>query len=144
MYVDVYLCYNICMMNARIKTPISTYPYVIPRMQCTGDIGSTPTLIFGSPYTCFLDGLIFSNLMNNDILLSAYVIRTDELPYRFMINKPFAANESMDWLYNKHLTLESGDTIWANSDYADNLFCTMISYRELTETARTSTGETIK
>ena len=118
----------------------SASPFVNFKLQVTKNIGSTPTLIFGSQFGCMIDGMIFANQVDTQILFSFYLLReegtptpTEAVEYPFVLNKPLAAKDSIDWLESKSLFLQPGDTIFAYSDYNDNLFNTFVSYRELTE-----------
>ena len=115
-------------------------PFVNFRMKPTKEIGSTPTLIFGSQFGCMIDGLIVANQVDTQILFSLYLLReegtptpTEAVEYPFVLNKPLTAKESIDWLEAKALFLQPGDTLYAYSDYNENLFNTFVSYRELTE-----------
>lgn len=127
------------------KQPLKggAYPFVHFKMQPTNLIGSTSTLIYGSQTTCLLDGLTLANQTSNTILVSCYLLREivgdtpDPVTEDFYLfkNMPILALQSMDWMQGKSMTLEAEDTLFAYSDYNDNLFNTFVSYRELTELA---------
>lgn len=127
-------------MEKNTSTSI-TYPFVNFLMKPTREIGSTPTLIFGNDqYTCIIEGLIVANQVNNQILFSLYLLREDDtvsppvaVEYMLTTNQPLEANQSMDWMQGKTFILQPGDTLFAYSDYSDNLFNTFVSYREFIE-----------
>ena len=115
-------------------------PFVNFRMKPTKNIGSTPTLIFGSSYACVIAGIIIANQTQNALLFSLYLLREEGTPtpseaveYPFNINMNLESQKSVDWLEGKDLILEAGDTLYAYSYYDGNLFNTFVSYRELTE-----------
>ncbi len=117
-----------------------TPPFVNFRMKPTKNIGSTPTLIFGSSYACVIAGIIIANQTENALLFSLYLLREEGTPtpseaveYPFSLDRHLEAQASLDWLEGKDLILEAGDTLYAYSDYNENLFNTFVSYRELTE-----------
>lgn len=115
-------------------------PWVIPKQHPTKNISSTPTLIFEAQVTCYIDGLIVANQVDNDILFSLYLLReegeptpTEAVEYPLILNKTLSAKESIDWFRDMAFVAEAGDLIFAYSDYTDNLFNTFVSYRKLTE-----------
>lgn len=108
------------------------------KMSPTANINSTPTLVFGNDqHTCIVDGIILSNLTDAIILVSLSVAREIEIGVEttFVLAQqlPLQPFERIDALLNMTLTLEPGDLLYANSDYAGNSFNIFVNYRELTE-----------
>lgn len=127
-------------LEKHTPTPI-TYPFVNFLMKPTKEIGLTPTLIFGNnQYTCIIEGMIVANQVNNQLFFSLSLLREEGMPtpteaveYMLTTHQSLEANESIDWMHKKTLILRPGDTLYAYSDYDDNLFNTFVSYQELTE-----------
>lgn len=108
------------------------------KMAPMANINSTPTLIFGNDqHTCIVDGIILANLVDNVILVSLSVTREVEIGVEttFVLAQqlPLQPYEKIDALLNMTLTLEPGDLLYTNSDYASNSFNAFVNYRELTE-----------
>ena len=108
------------------------------KMTPTRHVGSTPTLIFGNDvYTCLIDEIILANVTDGTILVTLSIARevtigteTDFIFRKQVIIQP---NDSFSFPFNRGLTLEAGDLLYAFSDYSSNLFNTFVSYHELTE-----------
>ena len=118
------------------------YPFQSFELKATKDIGSTPVLVFGSINACIVEGIVIANQVANSILYSFYLLREEGEPtpqpleYPFVSNVLLGSNESVDWLSGKNpIFLRANDTIWAYSDYYNNLFNVFVSYRELKETS---------
>ena len=113
-------------------------PFVNFRMTPTQTISSTPTLIFGNDqHTCLIDGIVLSNLTDKVILVTLTVAREIEVGEETLFvladEIPIQSSDRIDALLNMALTLESGDLLYAQSDYSENIFNAFVSYRELTE-----------
>ena len=108
------------------------------KMQPIGPINSTKTLVFGNDlYTCILDGLLLSNLTNNSIRITLWLSRETDIgvdtEFILMNQVTLPENGQVDVLENISLTLESGDLLYAASDFSSNSFNVFISYRALEE-----------
>lgn len=108
------------------------------KMQPTGPINSTKTLVFGNDlYTCILDGLLLSNLTNNSIQITLWLSRETDIGVEtelILMNQVLIPeNGKIDVLEGLSLTLEVGDLLYAASDFSSNIFNIFISYRELQE-----------
>jgi len=118
---------------------MTAYPFVNFKQHPTKEISSTPSLIFGSQFGCIIDGLIISNQTDSTILFSLYLLREEGEPtpvpveYPVVSNRTLAAKDSIDIFKECSFTMEPEDTLYAYSDYVDNLFNTFVSYRELNE-----------
>ena len=115
-------------------------PFVNFKMKPTGNIGSTPVIIFGNDvHTCLIDGIVLANLNDNPIMVTLAVAREEmssaEIYYTYSNNIPIQAYGRVDVLLNAALTLEPGDLLYASSDYSSNLFNSFVSYRELIESS---------
>lgn len=118
---------------------MASYPFQKLDLYLTNGISSEHVLIFGKQNTCILDSIIFSNNLDIPILFSFYLLRDEGDPpatkrYAFANNVSLDNKTSLDWLNDKKsIYLRAGDTLWAYSDYYNNIFSVFISYRELTE-----------
>lgn len=117
-----------------IKYPIQKFDLI-----AVNNVNSEPKLIFGSQNTCIIESMVFSNNLSTPVFFSFYLLREEGTPpvvstYTCASSVSLDNNQSIDWLYNKNsLFLRAEDTLWAYSDYYDNVFNVFISYRELTE-----------
>jgi hypothetical protein len=113
-------------------------------MKPTLNIASTPTLIFGSEHTCILDGLVLANQTDSTIIVSLYILRevvqNNATEFSLANKIILQPNERTDILDAATLTLESGDLLYAYSDFSGNTFNSFVSYRELTELGGTPHG----
>lgn len=120
---------------------MATFPFVNFKMLPTANINSTPTIIFGNDqYTCVLDGIILASVTNNVILVTLYVARevTIGTETDFILANQISLNPSERInVLSDSFTLESGDLLYAYSDFSGNIFNSFISYRELTELTST-------
>jgi hypothetical protein len=119
---------------------MSTYPFQNIDLEPTNDVSSEPVLIFGKQNTSIIESMIFANNLDAPVLFSFYLLRENQdqttTKYIFANNVTLDNKQSIDWLYNKKSIFVRGeDTLWAYSDYSNNLFSVFISYRELTEAA---------
>lgn len=117
---------------------MSTYPFQKIDLYPTKDISSEPVLIFGKQNTCILDSMIFVNNLDIPVLFSFYLLREDVsqaiTKYIIADNVTLDNKQSIDWMSEKKpIYLRAEDTLWAYSDYYNNIFSVFISYRELTE-----------
>jgi len=120
---------------------------VNPLLASTAKISSTPTLVFGALHTCEIDSIILVNRTKNPLSVDITILREiDSVPITFYIaNKvpmvAFGKQEILNLCINSQgneytetiLYVQNGDTIFASSDFVNNLFDCLISYREFTE-----------
>jgi len=115
----------------------------------TNDIGSTPTLIFGSEKSCSIESIWIVNTTQNSLFVditilreidnepkSTYIIR--KLPItaygkQEIINANIQNNVGISSTPQAYYTLP-GDTMFANSDFIQNRFECHVNYREFVET----------
>ena len=116
-------------------------------MTSTANVASTPTLVFGSNNTCEIVSIIIVNRTSNPLLVDLTILREiEETPITFYLaNKiPIAAlgkQEILNLCVNSQgltytetiLYLQNGDTMHANSNFINNKFDCLISYREFSE-----------
>lgn len=115
-----------------------TQPFVNFKMEPTGEISSTETLIFGNDqHTCLVEGVVLSNLTEQVILVTLSLAREEvvgeEALFVLASEIPIEASSYINVLSDMTLILEPGDLLYAHSDYSDNLFNAFVNYRELTE-----------
>lgn len=117
-----------------------TPPFVLPQNQKTPNVGSTPTLIFGSEQTCFIDNISFCNTCGTDLYFWIYVldeILVDDVPTPRQTFRKFhqllKADETLDMVFQTIDIPASGDLYYAYSDFSGNFFDSIVYYRALTE-----------
>ena len=114
-------------------------PFVNFKMTPTLNVGSTPAIIFGTDrHTCLIDGIVISNTTNDVLVVNLSIGREVTTPggqtkFTFCSYLNIQPYDRVDVLLNATLTLETGDLLYAASNYSSNLFDTFVSYRELTE-----------
>jgi len=117
----------------------------------TSAINSTPILIYGAPVTSIVDSIIACNTCDQDIFVDVTLLTAgrDEvtntyIQKRFLIPQNSSAdlaaflmnsNASNPTSANSTLILQNGDILYANSDLSGNTFDTLLSGRQLLETA---------
>lgn len=127
-------------MNVWKQTLSSPYqwPWVNFNLAPTADIDSTNTLIFGSQSNCIVDSIFVCNTSPQDIYIDITILaeRVIDDPTTTYIVKKYLLkkSEGVELIKESVINLQSGDTMYAKSDFADNTFDCMISYRELLET----------
>ena len=102
----------------------------------TKNIGSTPTLIFGAVHDCILGSVLVSNQVKNTVLFSCYLLREEGTPtpseaveYPIILNRPL--EETIILKEFQEMILNAGDTLYAYTDYSENLVNTFVSYEGL-------------
>lgn len=111
------------------------YPWVRFLLTPTKSIDSTPLQIFSSPQHCIVDGIFVSNTSGRDIYVDVNVKATregQEDSYA-LIKRQKVPKSGRAQLIPSVLHLQSGDKIYASSDFSGNTFDCEVSYRELTE-----------
>jgi len=97
--------------------------------------------------TCEIDSIIVVNRTANPLLLDISILREiDTVPTTFYFARQIALSaygkqELINLIINNQgynytdtlLYLENGDTMFANSDFVNNIFDCLISYRGFTE-----------
>ena len=119
-----------------------TPPFVVPRLEITANIGSTPEKIFGSQYSCIIDSISLCNTSESDLFFDLYILgeRMEEdtpvLKQAFHSRQRLLkANETLELELGSLKTPESGDLLYASSDFSGNRFDMLVSYREYRELA---------
>lgn len=117
-----------------------TPPFVIPKLEITANVGSTPEKIFGSQYTCIIDSISLCNTSQGDLFFDIYILgeRMDgDTPIVrqafYSKQRLLKANETLELELGSLKTPESGDLLYANSDFSGNSFDVLVSYREYRE-----------
>ena len=104
-------------------------------------------MVFGSNNTCEIVSIILVNRTSNSLLADITILREiEEVPFTFYLaNKipiaPFGKQEILNLCINSQgigytdtiLYMQPGDTMFANSNFINNTFDCLISYREFTE-----------
>lgn len=119
--------------------PVSQ-PFVLPKLEITPNVGSTPTKIFGSQHACFIDSVSLCNTTDGDIFFDIKIIGEREENNILVLKEAFhsrkrllKANETIELELGSIKSPESGDLLFANSDFSGNNFDVLVSYRELNE-----------
>ena len=105
-------------------------------------IDSTPQIIVGSERNiCLVDNIILTNLMDNTIQVSVYVLYEEKglrSPMQHILYKNIdvPAHVPFDLLSYEGLVLKAGDILIASSTHQLSLFNSYVSYRELTQVRR--------
>lgn len=113
------------------------YPWVNFDLEPTANIGSTPELIFGKTHTSILDSIVLCNNTDQDIFVDIQLLcERNEIAipvnrYRNVLITKFGTVQ----LLEESMIMRAGDLMYANSDFQDHRFDSMISFRELLETA---------
>jgi hypothetical protein len=116
------------------------WPWVDPISVLTVGVDSTPAIIYGQQITSFIDSVHLCNTTDQDIYVdikilgereedNVFVTKESYLARRLFIPK-FGSIEVM----GKPKTMQSGDLMYANSDFSGNFFDSHISARVLLET----------
>lgn len=107
----------------------------------TPNIDSTPTIIFGKQATCIIDRVLLCNKTDQDIYVDIWV-KTERLiddnfveQDTFTRKKLFITKFGSVQALEESEVMESGDLMYANSDFSGNFFDCTISARLLLETA---------
>ncbi len=116
-------------------------------MVSTAKISSTPTLVFGATNTCEIDSIIIVNRTKNPLLVDITILREiNDVPITFYLANQvplvaYGKQEIVNLCINSQginytdtiLYMQNGDTMFASSDFVNNLFDCLISYREFSE-----------
>ncbi|MGN6560759.1 MAG: hypothetical protein ACTHJ2_09570 [Candidatus Nitrosocosmicus sp.] len=111
------------------------YPWVKFGSVMTAGIDSSETLLYTAPAATIIDSIIATNTTDQDIFIDLRTLRVDgdepHVAYRRLVEK----NNSIELLPSTQsiLTLEPGDFVYAKSDFSNNLFDCIMSYRQLLE-----------
>lgn len=113
------------------------YPWVNFNLAPTSTIDSTPSLVFGSDNNCIIDSIFVCNTTEQEIfiditILSERIIDQPVTTY-FVKNYLVPKSGSAELIKESVLNLQAGDLMYAKSDFANNTFDCMISYRQLLE-----------
>lgn len=108
-------------------------PWVNFKLYTTAQVGSTPTLVFGSQQACIIDEVQITNTIQEKILVDITILREDGINYFFLKQQPINVYGIVNVLKGSVLYLEPGDLLYANSDFSGNLFDCLVSYRQLNE-----------
>lgn len=115
-------------------------PFVLPKLEITPDIGSSATKIFGSQQSCYIDSISLCNTSDSDLFFDIKIIAErieDDVPVvkeaYHSRKRLLKSNETLELELGSLKSPESGDLIYANSDFSGNMFDALVSYRELTE-----------
>lgn len=120
------------------------YPWVNFFSTPTASIDSTSTLIGGAISTSIIDSIYVCNTSDQDIFIDITILAERNLTpiTTYRIKKFFLPkNESAELISPTHnqvnsvLILETGDTLFGNSDFSGNTFDCVVSGRQLLETA---------
>ena len=113
------------------------YPWVGFQLEINSAIDSTEQIIFGKETASIVDTILVCNTTNQEIFVNMWILaERNSLPVTgYLCTKtPIAANQSLEILH-KPKNFQSGDILYAQSDYTGNTFDCFISYRQLLETA---------
>jgi hypothetical protein len=116
-------------------TPTS-YPWVNFKLYPTSAVDSSPVLVFGTEQSVMIDSMRLTNTSANPLLADVFILREiSSTGQIFYIARQFslAAASALELLDSSVLYLESGDTLWGNSDFSGNTYDCLISYRQLLE-----------
>ncbi len=114
----------------------SSYPWVNFKLYPTSSVDSSPVLVFGTENAVMIDSLRLTNTSANPLLADVFILReVGSTGQNFYIAKQFSlpAASALELLDGSVLYLESGDTLWGNSDFSGNTYDCLISYRQLLE-----------
>lgn len=117
------------------------WPWVEPISVSTVGIDSTPLIVFGEQVTCFIDSVHLCNTTDQDIYVDIYLLTEREVDDEFIVKSPFLKrklfipNFGSVGIFDLPPTMQSGDLMYANSDFSGNRFDCVISARKLLETA---------
>lgn len=111
------------------------YPWVNFLLTPTKAVGSTPLLVFGSQQHCIVDSIFACNTTNQDIFVDVKVLAERDLVAKeyCLYKKLFIPKLDKRQLITKDLYLQTGDLLYASSDFSGSLFDVEVSGRELTE-----------
>lgn len=110
--------------------------FVFSKLKIASQIGSTPTLIFGSDHGCAILSILLCNTTAEEALVTLYILREEEtipVSAELYMNVKIAAFETVELIKETDLRTEAGDTIHASSAFSGSLFNSFVSYREFTE-----------
>lgn len=113
------------------------YPWVNFNLAPTSAIDSTPALVFGSDNNCIIDSIFVCNTTEQEIfiditILSERIIDEPVTTY-FVKNYLLQKSASAELVKESVINLQAGDLMYAKSDFSNNTFDCMISYRQLLE-----------
>jgi hypothetical protein len=111
------------------------YPWVNFGLEMTPNIDSTPTLVFGKPNNSIVDTIVLCNTTEQDIFIDIKILgERDDVPITvYRVNNYLIPKLGSAQILGESMILQAGDLLYANSDFADNTFDCMISYRQLLE-----------
>lgn len=117
-----------------------TPPFVIPLFNIIPNIESTPTLIFGSQQSCYIDSISFCNTTDNDLFFDLFIAGERTINNVLVAVQAYhskkrllKANQTLELELGALKSPQSGDLFYANSDFSGSTFDVLVSYRELTE-----------
>lgn len=111
------------------------YPWVKFMLSPTKSIDSTPLPVFISPQHCIIDSIFVCNTTDQDIYIDIDVEASRGLEtgtYAFK-RREFIPKLGKAQFVPSVLHMQTGDVLYANSDFSGNTFDIEVSYRELTE-----------
>ena len=111
------------------------YPWVRFLLEPTSSIDSTVLQVFSSPQHCIVDSIFLCNTSGQEIFVDISIKATRENVEKtcFVSKRIFLPINGEVQVIDTTLYLQSGDIIFANSDFSENTFDCEVSYRELTE-----------
>lgn len=117
------------------------WPWVDPVSVLTTGIDSTPTIIYGDQVASFIDSVHLCNTTDQDIYVDIKILAEREGDDGFVTKEPhlrrrmFIPKFGSIEVVERPKTMQSGDLMYANSDFSGNFFDSHISARRLLETA---------
>lgn len=116
------------------------WPWVDPISVPTSGVDSTPTIIYGQQITSFIDSVHLCNTTDQDIYVDIKILGEREEDNQFVVKEAYLARKLFIPKFGRievmgmPKTMQSGDLMYANSDFSGNFFDSHISARLLLET----------
>lgn len=117
------------------------WPWVEPISVLTVGVDSTPAIIYGQQVTSWIDSVHLCNTTDQDIYIDIKILAEREEDEGFVTKEPYLARRLFIPKFGRievtemPKTMQSGDLMYANSDFSGNFFDSHISARLLLETA---------
>ena len=111
-------------------TPDAPNPFVLFKMAYSLELNSTKQIVFSSEKTCILKNIIVSNLTASPIMFSCYLtpFETEE-KVNIVLNYSVQKTDALPFFNG--MIINPNDTLWAYTDYSNNMANIFISYEEL-------------
>jgi hypothetical protein len=110
------------------------YPFVSFKSRPTHKVNSGNNLIFGTQFTSIVDSILIINTSNANILVEVTMLKEFEgNPVTIYIEKSLniPKDSKAEILLGMVIYAESGDLLFAKSNYSSNTFDSLVSYREM-------------